>query len=146
MRPIARIPPFPLFIALLVLVFVVAVVFAPLALSDPPARDHDIGVDDYFTVAVITDCAASPDGKYVAYCDLRWEPPAEDRNTDLWLVPTDGARPARRLTFDPAADTSPHWSPDSRWIYFTSARTCLRSANHISSKTIPLPKRSTTTQ
>ncbi len=91
------------------------------AWSDEPIRDHDITVEDYASVAIIADCVVSPDGDYVTYVDSRWEKSTDKRNADLWVVPTAGGE-ARRLTFDPASDTSPQWSPDGRWIYFTSAR------------------------
>jgi dipeptidyl aminopeptidase/acylaminoacyl peptidase len=86
-----------------------------------PARTHDITVEDYFTQAYINDCVLSPDGRFVAYTEMRWEPPAEARNTELWVVDTQSGA-ARRLTFDPAKDASPRWSADSRWIYFLSSR------------------------
>ena len=86
-----------------------------------PARTHDITLDDYFTQAFINDCVISPDGHYVAYTDMRWEPPSENRNTDLWIVDTRTGE-ARRLTFHPAKDENPQWSADNRWIYFTSKR------------------------
>ncbi|HUU85298.1 MAG TPA: S9 family peptidase [Phycisphaerae bacterium] len=85
------------------------------------ARDHQITPDDYFTVGVITDCAASPDGRHVAYTESRWEPPADKRNMDLWVVET-ATREVTRLTFESAADSTPKWSPDGKWIYFTSSR------------------------
>ncbi|HRC58830.1 MAG TPA: S9 family peptidase, partial [Kofleriaceae bacterium] len=40
---------------------------------------------------------------------------------DLWLASVDGAQ-VRRLTTHPDADSSPAWSPDGRWIYFSSTR------------------------
>ncbi len=40
---------------------------------------------------------------------------------DLWLVDADGANP-RRLTHHEARDSSPRFSPDGRWIAFTSNR------------------------
>ena len=86
-----------------------------------PARTHDITIEDYFTEAFLNGCALSPDGRWVAYTEMRWSPPADDRNTDLWLVNTQSAE-VRRLTFDPAADHDPAWSPDSRWIYFLAKR------------------------
>ncbi len=86
-----------------------------------PVRDHDIVAEDYFTVAVVTGCTTSPDGKYVAYTDMRWQPPDEKRNVDLWVVECATGQ-ATRLTFDKTADSSPKWSADSRWIYFTSSR------------------------
>lgn len=91
------------------------------AVGAPPIRDHDIEAEDYFTLAAVSRCSVSPDGKHIAYTETRWDPPEEKRNTDLWVVETKtGAR--RRLTFDRAGDGSPTWSPDSSLIYFTSSR------------------------
>jgi len=41
---------------------------------------------------------------------------------DIWLVDAEGANP-RRLTVSVARDFSPRFSPDGKWIAFTSART-----------------------
>ncbi len=103
----------------LVQCFVLA--FLSATAGQQPIRDHDVTPDDYFTIAPITSCAASPDGRYIAYTEMRWEPPAEKRNTDLWVVET-GTKAVRRLTFDRAGDLSPKWTPDSGYIYFTSNR------------------------
>ena len=91
------------------------------ALAQDAVRDHDITIDDYPSVAMVVGCAMSPKGEYVAYSDLRWKDVSDRRDTDIWLVPATGGE-ARRLTFDPASDGSPQWSPDGKWIYFTSAR------------------------
>jgi tricorn protease len=40
---------------------------------------------------------------------------------DLWLTGLDGGG-ARRLTATPAVESDPHFSPDGRWIAFTSTR------------------------
>jgi tricorn protease len=40
---------------------------------------------------------------------------------DLWTVGTDGSDP-RQLTRHEARDTGPRYSPDGRWIAFTSTR------------------------
>lgn len=85
-------------------------------------RTHDVTVDDYFTLAVMGTCAVSPNGKDIAYTEIRWEPPEEKRNTDLWVVNTE-SREIKRLTFDKAADSSPTWSPDGAYLYFASNRT-----------------------
>ena len=99
----------------------VLIVPAVAALAGEPVRDHDIVAEDYFTIGVVTDCAVSPDGKYVAYTEMRWQPPDERRNLDLWVVERQGGS-ATRLTFDKVADTNPQWDPDNRWIYFASSR------------------------
>jgi Tol biopolymer transport system component len=86
-----------------------------------PVRDHDIVPEDYFTIGVITGCALSPDGQRIAYTESRWEPPAEKRNTDLWVLDT-RTKDVRRLTFDRAGDGSPKWDADAQYIYFASNR------------------------
>ncbi len=93
--------------------------------AGPPSRTHDITVEDYFTLAVAGEAVIAPDGRFVAYTDARWDEALDGRNTDLWVVSTEaqgGSHPRRRLTFDDAADESPAWSADGRWVYFTSSR------------------------
>src|SRR5215475_6199473 len=79
--------------------------------AEAPKRDHDITVEDYFSLATIFDCVISPDGQRVAYTEGRWQQSSDDRKTDLWVVETKGG-PARRLTGDRADDRSPQWAPD----------------------------------
>jgi dipeptidyl aminopeptidase/acylaminoacyl peptidase len=82
-------------------------------------RKHDITVDDYFTLGYVFETAVSPDGKYVAYTEGRWQKKTDDRKADLWITATkDGS--VRRLTFDRGADHAIHWAPDSKSIYFIS--------------------------
>lgn len=101
---------------------VVAVAIASaVAVAQGPERTHDITVDDYLSVHIISDCATSPDGKYVAFTELRWGDHDRPRSTDLWVVNTE-TRQSVRLTFDPANDGAPQWAPDSRHIYFTTQR------------------------
>lgn len=94
--------------------------FSIYAYAAPP-REHDITIDDYFTLAVVTGCAVSQDGALIAYTDQRWEPPNEKRNTDIWLAGPVAAEP-KRLTFDSADDGTPTFAPDGRHLYFASSR------------------------
>ena len=91
------------------------------ACAAPPERTHEITVDDYLTVHLITDCATSPDGSHVAFTELRWGEHDEPRSTDLWVVGTESPRPLR-LTFEPSNDDSPQFSPDGQHLYFVSKR------------------------
>jgi len=92
---------------------------ALLAAASAQTRTHDVEVSDYATLATIDGVALSPDGKQVAYTERRWE--GDARNTDIWLVPAAGGAP-RRMTFEPGSDAAQRWSPDGKWLYFTSAR------------------------
>ncbi len=107
-------------IALLVLMLTAGFAVSAAA-AENAERTHDIVAEDYFTQGFIYDCAISPDGKYVALTDLRWDFDADTRHTDLWVAHIE-SRAMRRLTFDPASDNHPEWSADGKWIYFTSSR------------------------
>jgi Tol biopolymer transport system component/DNA-binding winged helix-turn-helix (wHTH) protein len=60
--------------------------------------------------------AWSPDGRYIVF-----DNPAADGNFDVYEVNADGGTP-RRLTTAPAEDRFAHFSPDGKWIYFSSRR------------------------
>ncbi len=85
------------------------------------ARTHEIVAEDYFTIDTISECVVSESGQLIAYVALRWEKERDGRNADIWLVDA-ATRSTRRLTFNPASDSSPRFSPDEEWIYFLSAR------------------------
>ena len=59
----------------------------------------------------------SPDGKHVAL----QRPDDEKRTLDIWLIELAHGTPTR-LTFDPAIDAYPIWSPDGSHIAFASTR------------------------
>jgi dipeptidyl aminopeptidase/acylaminoacyl peptidase len=91
------------------------------ALAEGPARNHDVTLDDYFTLAGVTEAVPSPDGTLVAYAEARWQASTDDRKSDLWLADAATGR-ARRLTFDRADDRSLAWAPDGRSLYFLGGR------------------------
>jgi dipeptidyl aminopeptidase/acylaminoacyl peptidase len=68
--------------------------------------------------------AFSPDGKTIAFVSNRTERPDHNYNTDIWLVSadtTDKGQKLTRLTTHPGPDGSPIWSPDGKWIAYTTA-------------------------
>jgi dipeptidyl aminopeptidase/acylaminoacyl peptidase len=66
----------------------------------------------------------SPDGKTIAFMSNRSKHPDRNYNTDIWLVSadtTDKGQQHTRLTTHPGPDSSPVWSPDGKWIAYTTA-------------------------
>ncbi len=61
--------------------------------------------------------AWSPHGQRIAYWGLQ----NDSAQRDLWTIAAGGGEPVR-VTSDPAIDWSPAWSPDGRYLYFSSDR------------------------
>ncbi len=61
--------------------------------------------------------AVSADGKELCFTRNPDENPAASTNSELWVVPMEGGDP-RRISNNPAADTSPAYSPDGRYIAY----------------------------
>jgi Tol biopolymer transport system component len=59
----------------------------------------------------------SPNGRWMAYHSHK------DQSDDIWLRPSDGSAPGRRISFlGRGAETGwPRWSPDGRWLLFDGA-------------------------
>ncbi len=84
----------------------------------------ELTAEDVVSLTMVTSVAISPDGKQVAYV-LRTprqaiESPGNARNV-IWLVDRKGGTPLR-LTAPDVSSSSPQWSPDGRWLAFTSTR------------------------
>ena len=68
--------------------------------------------------------AFSPDGKRLAFASNRSAPdPDATYNTDIWVVGTDNTEKgahATQVTKSPGEDREPAWSPDGKWIAYTT--------------------------
>jgi dipeptidyl aminopeptidase/acylaminoacyl peptidase len=79
--------------------------------------------DDLVRMKRLSDPQVSPDGRYVAYALSETDMDADRRRTDLWLIDlTSKDTTPRRLTQNPANDSTPRWSADSQSIFFLSTR------------------------
>jgi Tol biopolymer transport system component len=62
--------------------------------------------------------AWSPDGKFLVYAEL-----ARETAWDLWVLPLDGAPTPQPYLQTPADENQARFSPDGRWLVFTSTET-----------------------
>jgi dipeptidyl aminopeptidase/acylaminoacyl peptidase len=69
-----------------------------------------------FSLGGPDDYAISPDGKEVCFAMNTDEQPATSTNSDLFVIPIDGSAPAQKITTNPAADQSPQYSPDGKYL------------------------------
>ncbi len=80
-----------------------------------------LSAEKMWSLKRLGDPAISPDGKLAVVPVTHYDLKENKGFTDLYVVQVAGGS-ARQLTSDAAADTSPTFSPDGRWIAFVSKR------------------------
>ena len=76
---------------------------------------------DLYQVQKPTGMQVSPDGQRAVFSLNRYDLAKNKSNTDLHLLEL-GSGKQTQLTFHPAADNQPAWSPDGRQLVFVSKR------------------------
>ena len=76
---------------------------------------------DVYRLREVGDPQLSPDGAWVAYVVTALDSATDRGSSDLWMTSWDGATTIR-LTSTPDGESSPRWSPDGRYLSFTSSR------------------------
>jgi dipeptidyl aminopeptidase/acylaminoacyl peptidase len=99
---------------------IAAVAAASVVASPASAQRRTITEKDLFKFVWIADPQISPDGSQVSFVRVSVDEKADQYDSSLWIVKSDGSEPARRLTAGPR-DTSPRWSPDGARIAFVRA-------------------------
>jgi dipeptidyl aminopeptidase/acylaminoacyl peptidase len=78
-------------------------------------------IDDLITMKTLAGSRISPDGKWVAYGVSETDWTQDSYITQLWVANVaTGER--RQITTHPKGAGNPQWSPDSKWLSFTSTR------------------------
>ena len=90
------------------------------ALTAQTAR-RPLKLDDMIRFRNVSDPQLSPDGKSVAYVVNSTNAKDDKANSHIWMIGIDGKND-RQITFSQESENSPRWSPDGRYISFTSSR------------------------
>jgi dipeptidyl aminopeptidase/acylaminoacyl peptidase len=90
------------------------------ALSAQTAR-RPLKLDDLARFRNVSDPQISPDGQWVAYTVSTIDTKEDKSSTHIWLVGYDGKND-RQITFSNDSEGSPRWSPDGKFLSFTSSR------------------------
>ncbi len=92
-----------------------------LTMKSPAADTHPFSIHDMLAMDRISDWQVSHDGKQVAFSVSVTDEEANRRRSDIYLAAVDGSW-AKRLTFNPANDVQPRWTPDDKALFFLSNR------------------------
>ena len=77
---------------------------------------------DWYRLTTLSAPAMSPAGDRVAVTVTTVRETENKRHSEVWVVPTAGGEP-QRFTSPGTESSAPYWSPDGKWLFFTSSRT-----------------------
>ncbi len=79
-------------------------------------------IDDLTRICTPSDPQMSPDGSRIAFVLKTMDAEKNKYFSHIWMVPTAGDGEARQWTRSQNSEGSPRWSPDGRYLAFTSGR------------------------
>ncbi len=82
---------------------------------------HPIRLDDLTRLRNVGDPQISPDGQWVAYVVGTTDAKEDKSNSHIWMVNINGSND-RQITFSNESESSPRFSPDGKYLSFTSSR------------------------
>jgi dipeptidyl aminopeptidase/acylaminoacyl peptidase len=101
--------------ALLLVLVVSAVVMAQQSGKRP------LKLDDIPRMREVRDPQISPDGQVIAYVVSQVDAKEDKSNSHIWMVGYDGKND-RQITWGLESESQPRWSPDGKYLSFSSSR------------------------
>ena len=77
---------------------------------------------DIARIALVNDPRVSPDGTMIAFVVTHADVDDNVYRSAVWIAAADGSTPPRPFSAGEHGDGQPVWSPDGRWLAFTSRR------------------------
>ncbi len=77
---------------------------------------------DVYRMTTVSSPAVSPDGRRVAFTVTTARESENKRHSEIWVAPTAGGGSPVRYTSPSTESSNPRWSPDGKYLFFTSRR------------------------
>jgi dipeptidyl aminopeptidase/acylaminoacyl peptidase len=103
-------------------------VSAAVLMAQPSRRP--LKLDDVARLREVRDPQISPDGQLVAYVVSTLDVKEDKADSHVWVISFDG-KSERQMTRGPEGESSPRWSPDGKYLSFTSSRPGAAKGNQV---------------
>jgi dipeptidyl aminopeptidase/acylaminoacyl peptidase len=89
--------------------------------AQPPAAGRAFQPADWYRLTTVSAPALSPAGDRVAFTVTTVREAENKRHSEVWVAATAGGAP-QRFTSPGTESAAPRWSPDGKYLFFTSTR------------------------